>query len=103
MSTTNLFRQAFKLWERTTNAYVDALVRNPLFLTASGLGLNSALMFKRATDSSMLVFLSLMGLPNRRDQEKTLHLLHQIDGRLDDLEFRLEGARAPKARAGTGA
>jgi len=73
---TNPFRQAFTIWERTTSAYFDALVRNAAFLTASSTG---------------QMFLAWVGLPTRRDQERALHLLHQIEGRLDDIQFQLEG------------
>lgn len=87
----NPFRQAFQIWERTTAAYFDALVRNACFLTASSAGLNSFLALKKLSDSGTQMFLAALGLPTRRDQERTLHLLHQIEGRLDDLQFQLQG------------
>jgi hypothetical protein len=31
-----------------------------------------------------------MGLPSKRDQERTLHLLHQLHSRILDLEEKLE-------------
>lgn len=89
MSKINFFRQAFNFWERTTRTYFDTLIRSPLFLTASGAGLNSFFMLKKATDQGLATFISGMGLPTRKDQIKALHLLNQLEGRLDDLEFKL--------------
>ncbi len=34
-----------------------------------------------------------MGLPTRRDQERAIHTLNQLQSRLIDLEERLEDAR----------
>jgi len=93
----NFFKQAFNMWERTTAAYFDALVRNSSFLTASGTGLDGVFELKKIADRGMDTWLSMLGIPNRRNQEKTLHLLEQIDGRLDDLEFKLQAqANAPR-------
>jgi len=88
---TNPFRQAFQIWERTTSAYFDALVRNAAFLTASGASMDSVFELKKLTDSGMRHFLAALGLPNRRDQERTLDLLQKIEGRLEDLQFQLQG------------
>jgi hypothetical protein len=87
----NPFRQAFQMWERTTSAYFDALVRNTAFLTASGTSMNSIFELKKLADLGMRQFLTAMGLPTRRDQERTLDLLQKIEGRLDDLQFQLQG------------
>jgi len=93
----NMFRQAFDLWERTTSAYFQSLVRNPLFLTANSACLNSMLMAKKVADSSMRTMISSFGLPTRHDQERALHMLHKIEARLDDMEFRMEQAPAHAA------
>jgi hypothetical protein len=92
---TNPFRQVFQIWERTTSAYFDALVRNTAFLTASGASMNNMFELKKLADSGMRHFLSAMGLPNRRDQERTLDLLQKIEGRLDDLQFQLQREPTP--------
>ncbi len=90
MDTTSLFRQMFNLWERTTAAYLEALVRNPLYLTTAGTWMNWLFLTKKLTDSRMQSLWASCGLATRRDQEKMLHLLHKIDGRLEDLEFRMD-------------
>jgi hypothetical protein len=84
-----MLRQAFNLWERTTGAYLEALTRNPFFLTASGGGLGGLLHLKRIADTAIESLVSSMGLATRSDQERTLHLLHRIEGRLEDLRLEL--------------
>jgi hypothetical protein len=80
-------RQVYTFWERTTAAYLEALTRNPLFLSTNSNWLNGFLTLKKTADSGLRSLFSGLGLPTRHDQERTLHLLHQIAARLDDLEF----------------
>lgn len=96
----NLFRQAFALWERTTSAYLGSLSRNPFFLGSAGSGLNALFSAKKLADDALTGFVSALGLATREDQERTLHLLHQIEGKLEDLQFELEQARQ-SSEAGT--
>ena len=39
----------------------------------------------------MATWWSALGLPTKRDQERTLHALNQLESRLMDLEDKLEG------------
>lgn len=99
-----VLRRAFNLWERTAAAYLEALVRNPLFLGANGALLGWLLTLRRVADEASQMALAAAGLPTRRDQERALHLLQTIEGRLDDLEARLEqpasGTAPPASRHG---
>lgn len=90
-----LFGRLFTLWERTTSAYLDTLARSPLLLGAAGNWIGWSLLAKRLSDSGVHTLLTTLGLATRRDQERALHLLQQIEGRLDDLELRLNGAGRP--------
>jgi hypothetical protein len=45
---------------------------------------------KAAGDRAVAAWWGSMGLPTKRDQERTLHALNQIQSRLLDLEERLE-------------
>lgn len=85
----SFFRQAFAAWERTTSATFDALARNPFFLGSSGSGLNAVLAMKKLADQALTSLVAAFGLATRQDQERTLHLLHQIEGKLEDLQFEL--------------
>ena len=91
------FKEAFNIWERTTMAYLDGLARNPAFLGASGAGVT----LKKMADMGGQWYLAWLGLPTRRDQERTLHLLQQIEGRIDDLQLKLESWRREREPAKT--
>jgi hypothetical protein len=44
---------------------------------------------KAASDKAMSAWWGALGLPTKRDQERTLHALNQLQSRLMDLEERL--------------
>lgn len=92
-----LFRQTFNLWERTVAAHLEGLVRNPMVLKTSGQWMNWLLAARKIADTGVDGVMAAMGLASRRDQEQALHLLHKIEGRLEDLEQRL--SEQPKGPA----
>jgi hypothetical protein len=49
---------------------------------------------KAAYDKAAAQWMGSMGLATKRDQERSLHALNQIESRLLDLEERLEDALA---------
>jgi hypothetical protein len=53
---------------------------------------------KAAGDDATARWWSLWGLPTRRDQERSLHALNQLQSRILDLEERLADAEARGAR-----
>jgi hypothetical protein len=85
----DLWKTGFDAWERATARYLDQVARSPLFLEATGNMLSAAVQAKAATDRAVATYWSAMGLPTKRDQERTLHALSQIQGRLLDLEATL--------------
>ncbi len=87
------WRQGFTSWERATAQYMEKLVTNPQVLNPAASMLTAVMKTKTATDRAMSAWWSALGLPTRRDQERTLHLLHQLESRLHDLEERLEPPR----------
>ena len=54
---------------------------------------------KAASDKATASFWGNMGLPTKRDQERTLHALNQIQSRLLDLEEKLEALQDAKGQA----
>ena len=52
---------------------------------------------KAETDKQVASAWGLMGLPTKRDQERTLHALNQIQSRLIDLEEQLADLESKKA------
>jgi hypothetical protein len=49
---------------------------------------------KAATDKAMAAWWSTIGLPTRRDQERSLHKLNQLESRIADLEEQLAARSA---------
>jgi hypothetical protein len=52
--------------------------------------LTAAMKAKKATDDAKAQLWGQMGLPTKRDQERALHLLNQLQSRIMDLEEKLE-------------
>jgi hypothetical protein len=58
-------------------------------LEPAGHALSAVMKGKAASDKAAASFWGTMGLPTKRDQERTLHALNQIQSRLLDLEEKL--------------
>ncbi len=89
----DLWKQGFTAWEQTTTQYFEKVMQNPGVLGPAGGMLTLSMKTKAATDRVMSAWWSAIGLPTRRDQERSLHKLNQLESRLYDLEEELEIAR----------
>ena len=85
----DLWKQGFNAWEQATAQYMEKVLSNPGVLGPAGAMLTAAMKTKAATDKAAATFWSSMGLPTRRDQERSLHKLNQLESRLYDLEEQL--------------
>jgi len=83
------WKAGFDAWESITAKYLEQWVRSPALLEPAG-GLLAAFAKARAAgDEAVAAFWAALGLPTRRDQERALHLLDTIGGKLIDLEDRI--------------
>ena len=57
--------------------------------------LTATMKAKAASDKAVAQWWARLGLPTRRDQERTLHALNQLESRLIDLEEQLAVAEGP--------
>ncbi len=94
------WKKGFAAWESTTAAYMEQVMANPAVLGPAGQMLTLAMKTKAATDKATAAWWAAMGLPTRRDQERSLHKLNQLESRLADLEEQLAAARAQYLREG---
>ena len=85
----DLWKKAFDAWEAATARYLEQWLRSPLVLTPAGAMLSVAMRSRAAADKVAESFWSGLGLATRRDQERTLHALNQLQSRLLDLEEQL--------------
>ena len=72
--------------------YMETMLKSPLLLGPSGMMLGAAMKAKASYDKSMNQWVASMGFATKRDQERSLHALNQLESRLLDLEERLETA-----------
>jgi hypothetical protein len=91
----DLWKRSFDVWEQATARYLEQWLKSPLMLNGSGAMLTAIMKMRAASEKAKAQVWSEMGLPTKRDQERTLHLLNQIQSRLLDLEERLE-AQEPR-------
>lgn len=85
----DLWKRGFGAWEQATTQYMEKVLSNPAVLNPAGAMLTAAMKTKAATDRAMSSWWSTLGLPTRRDQERTLHMLNKLESRLYDLEEKL--------------
>lgn len=85
----DLWKKGFNAWENATAQYLEAALKSPLLLGPSGAMLSAVMKSKAKSDEAVARMWGTMGLSTRRDQERTLHALNQIQSRLIDIEERL--------------
>mgnify|MGYP006969519102 CR=1 FL=1 len=86
-------------WEGATARYLESWLKSPLVLEPAGFWLSAAMKMKAASDKQIAGAWGAMGLPTKRDQERSLHALNQIESRLIDLEEQLADLKEQQARA----
>jgi len=84
-----LWKKSFYAWEDATSKAFEAWLRSPLLLAPSGMLLGGAMKAKAAYDRAAASWVGGLGLATKRDQERALHTLNQLESRLLDLEERL--------------
>jgi len=87
----DMWKQGFNAWEQATAQYMEKVLTNPGVLAPAGAVLTAAMKTKAQADRAIAAWWSAWGLPTRRDQERTLHKLNQLESRLYDLEERIRG------------
>lgn len=92
------WKKGFDAWEDATAKYLEHWLRSPLVLGPSAQVLSMVMKAKAAGDNARAEWWSNMGLPTKRDQERTLHLLNQLQSRLMDLEDKLEDEKKRAAK-----
>jgi hypothetical protein len=82
----DMYKKAFFAWESATAKFLETALKNPLVLGPSGAMLTGAMKAKSASDKAAAFWWGTLGLPTKRDQERILHALNQLESRLIDLE-----------------
>ena len=83
------FKKGFAAWERVTAEKVEAITRDPAWLNPMAGMLSATYRWKAISDELGSRFWGSLGLPTKRDQERTLHALNELQSRILDLEEKL--------------
>jgi TolA-binding protein len=84
------WKKGFDAWENKTAALLEQMLKSSVVLQPMGMMMSQAMKAKAASDKAVAQWWSMIGLPTRRDQEKSLHALNQLQSRIHDLEEQLE-------------
>jgi len=90
----NEWKKGFDAWERATAGLMDQVLKSSAVLEPSGAALGVLFKAKVASDKAWAKWWGSVGLPTKRDQERTLHALNELESRLIDLEDKLEEMKA---------
>ena len=90
MNIWDTWKQGFTAWEQATAGYMEKVLSNASVLSPMAHVVTAAAKTKAATDRAMSTWWSMWGLPTRRDQERALHKLNQLESRLYDLEEKIQ-------------
>ena len=84
------FKESFSAWEKATAQLMQVWLESPLVLEPSGAMLTAMMRAKTLGDRALADWWGSIGLPTKRDQERALHALNELERRLLDLEEKLE-------------
>ena len=84
------FKKAFDAWESTTANVSETGMKSPRVLEPAGSVLTAIMKVRAANKAALASWWSTIGLPTKRDQERTLHMLNKLESRILDLEEKLD-------------
>lgn len=84
-----MWKKGFDAWENATASYFEQVLKNPLLLGPSGKLMAEGFKAGTQVEKARAQWVGMMGLATKRDQERTLHALQQIESRLSDIEEKL--------------
>ena len=94
----DMWKKGFDAWENATANYLEVVLKSPLMMTPAGMMLSMAMRSKARMDKAVAHAWGTVGLPSKRDQERTLHQLNQIQSRLLDLEEKLDDLKKSEGK-----
>lgn len=83
------WKKGFDAWESSTANLLEEVLKSPVVLEPSGTMLTALMKAKALSDRTVAQGWAAIGLPTRIDQERSLHALNQLQGRLTDLEDKI--------------
>jgi hypothetical protein len=90
------YKKGFEAWENLTADLLEKWTKSPLMLKPMAVLLTQAIKARGTQEKMMSAWWTMMGLPTKRDQQRTLFALHKLESRLMDLEERLDEIKPRK-------
>ncbi len=86
----NMFNEIYNYIEKTSADFVDKVVRDEVFLKGIGKLWEGYLDYRSITDKMVNESLKSMNVANKKDQEKVLFKLTQLESKMKRLERAVE-------------
>jgi hypothetical protein len=83
------WKKGFDEWEQKTAELFENVLKSPTVLQPMGSVLTAGMKVKARLEDARTNFWGTLGLPTKREQERTLHALNQLNSKLLDLEERI--------------
>jgi len=83
------WKKGFDVWEQKTADMLENVLKRPAVLQPVGTILSASLRVKAKLENATTNVWGSLGLPTKREQERTLHALNQLNSKLIDLEEKL--------------
>jgi hypothetical protein len=95
-------KDTFDRLEQRAATKIERVIQSPLLFGPAGRLLAAAAQAKIAMDNGAEAMIGAAGLPTKRDQERTLRMLCELQSEILDLKEQLEDARAPQLQPSEG-
>jgi len=94
------FKKRFDRWDGKVSEALEGALRNQLILEPAAQLVTTAAKGFRRFNRLREGALGTLGLATKNDQERTLHLLNELNSRIVDLEEKLDDAKAARTTQG---
>ena len=84
------YKDFYDSWEKVTTEALEKWVNSPLFASNIGKIIEKSSEFKKYFDQAMEISLKNMNLPSRRDLERVLGSINNIEAKINDLSDKVD-------------
>jgi hypothetical protein len=91
--------QIFEFIEKSTTGFMDKLIKDDNLIKIMGKWRDNVLDFKTFFDKVITESLKNMNLPNKKDQEKTLHKINMLESMVDEISEKVQKLASTKKPA----
>ncbi|MBL4637256.1 MAG: hypothetical protein JKY56_25600 [Kofleriaceae bacterium] len=93
MSAWKVWKSGFDRWERSTSEYLDKALQSPAILGPTGTILKTVMRTKSTANKMVARAWNTIGLTSRNEQDRAVHRINQLEGKILDLQEELQELR----------